>query len=75
MRTRIESLAATDRLSAAATALQSMEELMKGNHPSPAASAEEIARRIAELHPPDTYLDEADDPPIEMAFELTADQV
>jgi hypothetical protein len=79
MRTRIESLAATGRLSAAATALQSMEELMKGHHPPPAASAEEIARRIAELHPPederDVLPDEADDPPVETAFQLTADQV
>ena len=79
MRTRIKSLAATGRLSAAATALQSMEELMKGNHPPPAASAEEIARRIAELHPPDddhdVLPDEAGDPPVETAFQLTADQV
>ena len=79
MRTRIESLAATGRLSAAATALRSMDELMKGNQPPPPASPEEIARRIAELHPPederDLLPDEADDPPVETAFQLTADQV
>ena len=74
MRTRIESLAATGGLSAAV-----MEELMKGNHPSPAASAEEIAWRIAELHPPDddrdVLPDEADDLRVETAFQLTVDQV
>lgn len=44
---------------------------MKGNHPPPAASPEEIARRIAELHPPederDLLPDQADDPPVETA--------
>lgn len=56
-----------------------MDDLMKGNHPPPAASPEEIARRIAELHPPederDLLPDQADDPPVETAFQLTADQV
>ena len=79
LRARVESLTAESRLSAAATTLKSMDELLRGVNQQPQPSPEYLAERIAALHPLDDDRDDLPDahydPPVERCLQLTADQV
>ena len=79
LRARVESLAAENRLSAAATALKIMDGVIKGVPQPPQASPEYLAEKIAALHPEanedDTLPDAAEDPPLDDCLQLSPDKV